>query len=91
MGMDVALAGADGARIRRAPLQEPLHDLFADQIPGHLDIELVIDGEAIHFAGVDRPLSRAPLLGEHNEYVLRDLLGLAREEFDALVAAGVVN
>ena len=51
----------------------------------------MIDGEAIRFAGVDHPLERAPLIGEHSEYVLCDLLGLAREEFDALVVDGVVN
>ena len=59
--------------------------------PDEPESELMIDGEAIRFAGVDHPLERAPLIGEHSEYVLCDLLGLAREEFDALVVDGVVN
>jgi crotonobetainyl-CoA:carnitine CoA-transferase CaiB-like acyl-CoA transferase len=30
-----------------------------------------------------------PLLGQHNEYVLRELLGLSEEEIDELVVEGV--
>jgi crotonobetainyl-CoA:carnitine CoA-transferase CaiB-like acyl-CoA transferase len=33
----------------------------------------------------------APLLGEHNEYVYRELLGLSRERFDDLVARKVID
>ncbi|MFT4212912.1 MAG: CoA transferase [Microbacterium sp.] len=32
----------------------------------------------------------APLLGEHNQEVLRDVVGLSQEELDAFIAAGVV-
>ena len=31
-----------------------------------------------------------PALGEHNETLLRDLLGLAAEEYEALIEDGVV-
>jgi len=33
--------------------------------------------------------SPAPRLGEHTEHVLRELLGMGREEFVRLVKAGV--
>lgn len=36
-------------------------------------------------------LKRAPLLGEHNEYVLKQIAGLSDEEVGDLVAAGVVE
>ena len=34
---------------------------------------------------------RAPVLGEHNEYVFKRLLGLADAEYDRLVAAKVIH
>ena len=59
--------------------------------PSAPDIEIGIDGEPIRFAGEERRiLQRAPVLGEHNEPVLRGLLGLSQSEFDALVVEGVV-
>jgi benzylsuccinate CoA-transferase BbsF subunit len=33
----------------------------------------------------------APLIGEHTEYVLQEILGLTREEIDRLAEAGVLN
>ena len=58
--------------------------------PSDPDFEITIDGEPIRLAGQDRVLERAPTLGEHNEYVLREILGLSQQEFDALVVDGVV-
>jgi crotonobetainyl-CoA:carnitine CoA-transferase CaiB-like acyl-CoA transferase len=58
--------------------------------PSDPDFEITIDGEPIRLAGQDRVLERAPTLGEHNEYVLREILGLSQQEFDTLVADGVV-
>jgi crotonobetainyl-CoA:carnitine CoA-transferase CaiB-like acyl-CoA transferase len=40
--------------------------------------------------GASRVRSYAPLLGEHNEEIFVDLLGLTRQEFDDLVATGVI-
>jgi crotonobetainyl-CoA:carnitine CoA-transferase CaiB-like acyl-CoA transferase len=37
---------------------------------------------------VQRP---SPLLGEHNEYVLREILGYSEEDFNRLVAEGGVE
>ena len=59
--------------------------------PSKPDADMLIDGEAIRFVGVDRQLAQAPVLGEHNEDVLRGIVGLSREEFDALVVEGVIN
>jgi benzylsuccinate CoA-transferase BbsF subunit len=33
----------------------------------------------------------APLIGEHTEYILEEILGLARDEIDRLAEAGVLN
>lgn len=38
-----------------------------------------------------RPLSPAPLLGEHNDTIYRDLLGLSAGEYAAYQAAGVIS
>ncbi|MFC2038294.1 CaiB/BaiF CoA transferase family protein [Chloroflexota bacterium] len=38
----------------------------------------------------DCQLAVAPLLGEHNEYVFKELLGIPEEEFKALVEEGVI-
>lgn len=36
-------------------------------------------------------IKRAPLLGEHTEYALKDLLGMSDEEVTNLVIEGVVE
>jgi len=36
-------------------------------------------------------VQRAPLLGEHNEYVLKHILGMSDEEIAELVIEGVVE
>jgi crotonobetainyl-CoA:carnitine CoA-transferase CaiB-like acyl-CoA transferase len=36
-------------------------------------------------------MKRSPLLGEHNEYVLKELLGVPDDEFDRLVKEGVID
>jgi crotonobetainyl-CoA:carnitine CoA-transferase CaiB-like acyl-CoA transferase len=33
----------------------------------------------------------APLIGEHTEYILGEILGLSRGEIDRLTEAGVLN
>ncbi|MFC2011961.1 hypothetical protein ACFLVU_02405 [Chloroflexota bacterium] len=34
---------------------------------------------------------RAPLIGEHNEYVFKGILGLSGEEYSRLVNEGVIS
>jgi len=36
-------------------------------------------------------LRRAPLLGEHNEYALKEILGMSDEEIAELVVEGVIE
>ena len=67
------------------------HFQRVDSQPSDPEVEHVIDGEPIRFAGVDRPLTRAPMFGEHNEYVLHELAGLTMEQFDRFVVEGVIN
>jgi crotonobetainyl-CoA:carnitine CoA-transferase CaiB-like acyl-CoA transferase len=38
-----------------------------------------------------RPSTPAPLLGEHNDRVYREILGLDDEEYAALQTAGVIS
>jgi crotonobetainyl-CoA:carnitine CoA-transferase CaiB-like acyl-CoA transferase len=60
--------------------------------PDSPDIVLKVDREAIDFVGVERPLQRAPALGEHNVEILsRPPLSLSGAEIEALAAAGVVR
>jgi len=40
--------------------------------------------------GGERPLFRAPLLGEHNDYVLMDLLGLSEDEVAGLAEKRII-
>lgn len=42
-------------------------------------------------AGPDSIHSPAPLLGQHNEYVLKKLLGMPQSEFDRLIEQGVIS
>ena len=45
-----------------------------------------------HLGGTAKPRYRhAPLLGEHNQYVLRDLAGLSDEDIARLTAAGALE
>ena len=47
-------------------------------------------GSPFHFSSVENPAIRpAPLLGEHTEEVLAELLGTTHEEYARLVADGV--
>jgi crotonobetainyl-CoA:carnitine CoA-transferase CaiB-like acyl-CoA transferase len=59
--------------------------------PAAPDVEIPIDGEAIRFSGYPHRLERAPLLGEHNEPVLCDLLGLSNDDYARLVAENVIG
>ena len=61
------------------------------QQPGHLDVDIPVSREAIRFAGAEQTVERAPIIGEHTEYVVRDLLGLSDEEYVALLLGGVLS
>jgi crotonobetainyl-CoA:carnitine CoA-transferase CaiB-like acyl-CoA transferase len=53
--------------------------------------EVRVEGLPVHFSKTDWAIERgAPCLGEHNEYVICDMLGHTRAELDEFRAGGVV-
>jgi len=53
--------------------------------------EQTVDGVRIKLSGTPGKVRRpAPMLGEHNEYVLKELLGIPDEEFDMLIVDQVI-
>ena len=59
--------------------------------PSDPSVEITIDRDPIWLEGQPRELERAPMMGEHSEYVIRTILGRSREDFDRLVVEGVVG
>ncbi|MBA7628306.1 Succinyl-CoA:(R)-benzylsuccinate CoA-transferase subunit BbsF [subsurface metagenome] len=58
----------------------------------HPEIGKFLSPAGVHFlmSKADYELQRSPLLGEHNDYVFKDLLGLSDEEITELVNEGVI-
>jgi crotonobetainyl-CoA:carnitine CoA-transferase CaiB-like acyl-CoA transferase len=52
--------------------------------------ELELAGLPWRISGLDLPKGRAPLLGEHNAYVLMELLGLSAKEVEDLRTRGII-
>ncbi|MEZ5598538.1 MAG: CoA transferase [Pseudomonadales bacterium] len=88
------------AGVAAAPL-EHLKDMLENdpQLPGHYqtvrqpvapEVAIVIDREAARWMGRELTLERAPMLGEHNAYVVQDILGKSDEEFAQLLADEVL-
>jgi crotonobetainyl-CoA:carnitine CoA-transferase CaiB-like acyl-CoA transferase len=50
-----------------------------------------IHGETISISDVESKFDRAPLLGEHNDFVLGELLGIDESEIDDLYVSGVLR
>jgi formyl-CoA transferase len=48
-------------------------------------------GETIAISGLEPRVQRSPLLGEHTEYVLKDLLGMDERQIDQLYVDGVLR
>lgn len=89
------------AGIAAAPV-EHLRDMLErdPQLPGHYqavrqpeapDVDIVIDREAARWVGHELMLGRAPILGEHNPYVVQELLGRSDEAFARLIVEGILN
>ncbi len=60
------------------------------QQPSDPDVDIVIDRDPIRFEGNDSPVPRAPMMGEHNDYVFGDLLELPQVEIERLTEKGVI-
>jgi benzylsuccinate CoA-transferase BbsF subunit len=49
------------------------------------------EGWAFHLQAAQPRTNRAPLLGEHNDYVLQEILGISEDEVNQYIVAGVVQ
>jgi crotonobetainyl-CoA:carnitine CoA-transferase CaiB-like acyl-CoA transferase len=89
------------AGIAAAPV-EHLRDMLEldPQLPGHYqtvrqpeapEVDIVIDREAARWVGHELELARAPMPGEHNVYVVQELLGRSDEDFARLVVDEVLS
>ena len=95
---DTLAARLQQAGVPAAPVNE-LDDLLADPwyrgeyyvaMEGPEGCVFTTHGDPIRPFGAQQPVTRAPLLGEHTDAVMADLLGLSRERIDALYADGVL-
>jgi benzylsuccinate CoA-transferase BbsF subunit len=64
---------------------------YFSELPGPEGCLFTTHGEPIRPFGRKQPVARAPMLGEHTEVVLGELLGMARGEVDELYARGVLG
>ena len=53
-------------------------------------VDILVQQQPITWDGARLPLALAPSLGEHNEEVVRNLLGCSHEQFIDLLVAGVI-
>jgi crotonobetainyl-CoA:carnitine CoA-transferase CaiB-like acyl-CoA transferase len=90
-----------GAGVAAAPV-EHLRDMLErdPQMPDHYQavrqpeaphVDIVIDREAARWVGHELVLERAPILGEHNLYVMQELLGRSDAEFARLIVEDVLR
>lgn len=59
--------------------------------PSAPEIDIPIDREAAQWRGVDHRIVRSPGMGEHNEHIVRDILGRSEEEYLRLVIDEVLQ
>ncbi|MFT7601297.1 MAG: crotonobetainyl-CoA:carnitine CoA-transferase CaiB-like acyl-CoA transferase [Acidimicrobiales bacterium] len=59
--------------------------------PSRPQIDIPIDREAAQWVGADHRITRSPGLGEHNEHVVRELLGRSEEEYVQLLLDDVLG
>ncbi|MEM7325628.1 MAG: CoA transferase [Actinomycetota bacterium] len=55
------------------------------------DVDIPIDREIAQWIGFDHRLNRSPMLGEHNEYVVRELLGRSEADYIDLIVNDVLG
>ncbi|MGI9597888.1 MAG: CoA transferase, partial [Acidimicrobiales bacterium] len=59
--------------------------------PSAPSIDIPIDREAAQWVGADHRLVRSPAMGEHNEYVVREILGRSEEDYIAMIVEDVLG
>jgi crotonobetainyl-CoA:carnitine CoA-transferase CaiB-like acyl-CoA transferase len=60
--------------------------------PGNLIPQVILDGPGFRGSLMAEPvIGPAPLVGEHTREVCRDLLGMAEDDIERLVAAGALE
>ena len=59
--------------------------------PGAPEVAVPIDRESARYVGRDHVLTRAPGVGEHNESIVREILGRSDEAFTELIVSGVLQ
>ena len=59
--------------------------------PTDKDIDIVIDKDPIRFHSKQNDLTRSPMMGEHNNYVLNDLLKIPKNEIKKLISNGIIK
>lgn len=90
----LGIAAAPVERLDDALARDPVlrdHFVRVEGPPSDPGASMLVDGEAIRFEGVERVLRRAPMFGEHNEYVLGEVAGLSAAEIDQLLVEGVIS
>ena len=92
----LADAGVPAGQIFTAPhMLNDEHYLARDMVvrkPNRFDVDIPMTGVVPKFERTPGSIdATGPLLGEHSEVVLRELVGLDAGEFDTLVARGVVG
>ncbi len=88
-GIPAAAVESIADQLDRDPQLAPRFEVVHQPTDPGLDI--TVHGEQIRMVGVDNPARRAPALGEHNEYVFREVVGLDEEEFVRLLAERVIG
>jgi crotonobetainyl-CoA:carnitine CoA-transferase CaiB-like acyl-CoA transferase len=86
--------------VAAAPVEHLKDMLEVDpQLPAHYhqirqpvapDVDVPVDREAARWVGRDLDLERAPMLGEHNQYIVQQILGKSDEEFALLLANEII-
>ena len=59
--------------------------------PNAPDVDIPIDRELAQWRGADHRLVRSPMLGEHNEYVVREILGRSEQNYIDLLVQEVLE
>ena len=85
-----------------AGVVQSMEDMFADPQVKHRDFFVLLNHSGIgphHYDGLTFRLSKtpgelrmpAPCLGEHNDYVYKEILGLSDDEIADLIVEGVIT